>query len=115
MPADATRYRNLGIGQSVVFEGYEVKVRIDDFFGAVAGDNLVSNAAFSLTAREGGLFVNATSGTLKDGSEGSMLRVVKGAASYFKRPAAKEMALRLAGDKIVTVSRSKNGASALVD
>ena len=33
VPADATRYRNLGIGQSVVFEDYEVKVRIDDFFG----------------------------------------------------------------------------------
>lgn len=79
---------------------------IDDFFGAVAGDNLVSNAAFSLTAREGGLFVNAAGGTLKDGSAGSMLRVVKGAASYFKRPAAKEMALRVAGNQIVTVGRS---------
>lgn len=33
VPAGATRYRNLGIGQSVVFEDYEVKVRIDDFFG----------------------------------------------------------------------------------
>jgi len=33
VPTDATRYRNLGIGQSVVFEDYEVKVRIDDFFG----------------------------------------------------------------------------------
>jgi len=32
-PAGATRFRNLGIGQSVVFEDYEVKVRIDDFFG----------------------------------------------------------------------------------
>lgn len=28
-----TRYRALTIGNSVVFEGYEVKVRIDDFFG----------------------------------------------------------------------------------
>ncbi len=33
VPLGATRFRNLGIGQSVVFEGYEVKVRIDDFFG----------------------------------------------------------------------------------
>lgn len=32
-PADATRLRNLAIGQSVIFEDYEVKVRIDDFFG----------------------------------------------------------------------------------
>lgn len=30
---DATRYRALTIGKSVVFEGYDVKVRIDDFFG----------------------------------------------------------------------------------
>lgn len=33
MPGHATRYQNLAIGQSVVFEDYEVKVRIDDFFG----------------------------------------------------------------------------------
>ncbi len=33
VPADATRYRALTIGKSVVFEGYHVKVRIDDFFG----------------------------------------------------------------------------------
>lgn len=33
VPEGATRFRNLGIGQSVVFEDYEVKVRIDDFFG----------------------------------------------------------------------------------
>jgi DNA helicase HerA-like ATPase len=32
-PQDATRYRALTIGKSVVFEGYQVKVRIDDFFG----------------------------------------------------------------------------------
>lgn len=32
-PPEATRFRNLGIGQSVVFDDYEVKVRIDDFFG----------------------------------------------------------------------------------
>lgn len=32
-PPDATRYRALKIGKSVVFEGYDVKVRIDDFFG----------------------------------------------------------------------------------
>lgn len=32
-PADATRFQNLGIGKSAVFEGYDVKVRIDDFFG----------------------------------------------------------------------------------
>ncbi|MEX0955038.1 MAG: ATP-binding protein [Rhizobiaceae bacterium] len=32
-PQDATRYRALTIGKSVVFEGYDVKVRIDDFFG----------------------------------------------------------------------------------
>lgn len=30
---DATRFRALSIGRSVVFEGYDVKVRIDDFFG----------------------------------------------------------------------------------
>jgi len=33
VPEGATRFRNLRIGQSVVFENYEVKVRIDDFFG----------------------------------------------------------------------------------
>jgi hypothetical protein len=33
MPSGATRMRNLGIGNSVVFDDYQVKVRIDDFFG----------------------------------------------------------------------------------
>lgn len=33
IPADATRFRALTIGKSVIFEGYDVKVRIDDFFG----------------------------------------------------------------------------------
>lgn len=32
-PPDATRYRMLPIGKSVVFEDYEVKVRLDEFFG----------------------------------------------------------------------------------
>ncbi|WP_284778459.1 DUF87 domain-containing protein [Agrobacterium sp. lyk4-40-TYG-31] len=32
-PPEATRYRNLAIGKSVIFEDYHVKVRIDDFFG----------------------------------------------------------------------------------
>ena len=32
-PSDATRFRALAIGKSVVFKGYDVKVRIDDFFG----------------------------------------------------------------------------------
>lgn len=32
-PADATRLRALTIGKSVVFEGYDVKARVDDFFG----------------------------------------------------------------------------------
>ena len=32
-PSTATRFRALTIGKSVVFEGYDVKVRIDDFFG----------------------------------------------------------------------------------
>lgn len=32
-PPGATRLRVLGIGQSVIFEDYEVKVRLDDFFG----------------------------------------------------------------------------------
>ncbi|WP_049823454.1 ATP-binding protein [Bradyrhizobium sp. WSM2254] len=32
-PADANRYRVLSIGKSVIFEDYEVKVRIDEFFG----------------------------------------------------------------------------------
>ena len=32
-PPNATRFRALTIGRSVVFEGYDVKVRIDDFFG----------------------------------------------------------------------------------
>lgn len=32
-PANATRFRALSIGRSVVFDGYDVKVRIDDFFG----------------------------------------------------------------------------------
>lgn len=33
VPADATRLRILEIGRSVVFEDYQVKVRIDEFFG----------------------------------------------------------------------------------
>jgi hypothetical protein len=33
LAAEPTSYRVLGIGQSVIFEGYDVKVRIDDFFG----------------------------------------------------------------------------------
>lgn len=36
VPAEATRLRILEIGRSVVFEGYQVKVRIDDFFGGHA-------------------------------------------------------------------------------
>lgn len=36
VPAEATRLRILEIGQSVVFEGYQVKVRIDEFFGGHA-------------------------------------------------------------------------------
>lgn len=32
-PPAATRFRNLAIGKSVIFEDYQVKVRIDDFFG----------------------------------------------------------------------------------
>lgn len=30
---DTTCFKNLGIGKSIIFENYEVKVRIDDFFG----------------------------------------------------------------------------------
>ncbi|MES2341634.1 MAG: ATP-binding protein [Pseudomonadota bacterium] len=33
VPAEATRYRVLPIGKSVVFEDYEVKVRLNEFFG----------------------------------------------------------------------------------
>ena len=33
VPDEATRFRAMSIGRSVVFEGYDVKVRIDDFFG----------------------------------------------------------------------------------
>ncbi|MEA5163529.1 ATP-binding protein [Cereibacter johrii] len=33
VPEGATRLRALSIGRSVVFDGYDVKVRIDDFFG----------------------------------------------------------------------------------
>jgi len=33
LAAEPTSYRVLSIGQSVIFEGYDVKVRIDDFFG----------------------------------------------------------------------------------
>ena len=32
-PGNATRYKSLHIGDSVVFDGYQVKVKIDDFFG----------------------------------------------------------------------------------
>jgi uncharacterized protein len=32
-PVGATRYRALPIGKSVIFEDYEVKVRLDEFFG----------------------------------------------------------------------------------
>ena len=35
-PVNATRFRALTIGRSVVFEDYDVKVRIDDFFGGHA-------------------------------------------------------------------------------
>lgn len=33
VPVDATRYRALEIGKSVVFENYDVKVRLNEFFG----------------------------------------------------------------------------------
>ncbi|MCI4679075.1 ATP-binding protein [Rhodoblastus acidophilus] len=33
IPPEATRFRALSIGRSVIFDGYDVKVRIDDFFG----------------------------------------------------------------------------------
>lgn len=33
VPPDATRYRVLSIGNSTVFEDYEVRVRLDEFFG----------------------------------------------------------------------------------
>ena len=33
LPEDATRYRALPIGKSVVFENYDVKVRLNEFFG----------------------------------------------------------------------------------
>jgi len=36
IPTDATRLRILEIGRSVVFDGYQVKVRIDEFFGGHA-------------------------------------------------------------------------------
>jgi hypothetical protein len=36
VPAEATRLRILEIGRSVVFEDYQVKVRIDEFFGGHA-------------------------------------------------------------------------------
>jgi hypothetical protein len=36
VPPEATRLRTLEIGESVVFEGYQVKVRIDEFFGGHA-------------------------------------------------------------------------------
>lgn len=36
IPAGATRLRTLEIGHSVIFEDYQVKVRIDDFFGGHA-------------------------------------------------------------------------------
>lgn len=32
-PEDATRFKSLHIGDSVIFEGYQVKVKIDEFFG----------------------------------------------------------------------------------
>ena len=35
-PENATRFRALTIGRSVIFEGYDVKVRVDDFFGGHA-------------------------------------------------------------------------------
>ncbi|KQZ93126.1 ATPase [Rhizobium sp. Root564] len=35
-PPDATRYKALKIGESVVFAGYDVKVKIDEFFGGHA-------------------------------------------------------------------------------
>lgn len=35
-PKDPTRYRVLPIGKSVVFENYDVKVRLDEFFGGHA-------------------------------------------------------------------------------
>lgn len=33
VPADATRYKAITIGKSVIFQGYDVKVQVDSFFG----------------------------------------------------------------------------------
>jgi hypothetical protein len=36
IPAEATRYKAISIGQSVVFQGYDVKIQVDSFFGGHA-------------------------------------------------------------------------------
>jgi DNA helicase HerA-like ATPase len=58
VPTDATRHRILNIGQSVVFDNYGVKVRLDDFFGghaAVLG-NTGSGKSCTVAAILQGLF-----------------------------------------------------------
>nr|WP_232793419.1 ATP-binding protein [Caulobacter hibisci] len=60
-PPDASRYRVLSIGKSVVFEDYEVKVRLDDFFGghvAVLG-NTGSGKSCTVAAMLQALFEKA--------------------------------------------------------
>jgi hypothetical protein len=60
-PDGATRYRVLTIGQSVIFEDYEVKVRLDDFFGghvAVLG-NTGSGKSCTVASILQSLFVKA--------------------------------------------------------
>jgi len=33
IPADASRYKAISIGESVIFQGYDVKIQVDSFFG----------------------------------------------------------------------------------
>jgi hypothetical protein len=60
-PNDATRYRVLTIEQSVIFEDYEVKVRLDDFFGAHVAvfGNTGSGKSCTLASILQALFVKA--------------------------------------------------------
>lgn len=109
-PPNATRLRVLPIGQSVVFENYEVKVRLDEFFGghiAVLG-NTGSGKSCTVAAVLQGLFekpeehhargatfvvfdVNgeyhtALAGLAKDGGIGVHRLVLDGTAGGFRLP-----------------------------
>lgn len=109
-PIGATRYRALPIGRSVVFEGYDVKVRLDEFFGghtAVLGntgsgksctvaailqslfekaDEHHARGATFIVFDVNGEYHNALKGLSREGGIGVDRVVLDGAASGFRLP-----------------------------